>query len=201
MTALQTLCGAKGLRSALEGVSRRPCRYCARNGHSVEPICAPNSLESGEPDPTLPSNATPFRALFGRHAHTPVDKMTFSLDGSEVRGGLDSFVADKDQAFVGAKAVLEKRRTDKDEARNASDVHVDRGSPGRHANVRDLVMVKDADSSLARQGTHLKLSQEPWTAPGKVESIPRSGSSLVVNLSGRTLMRRAVSVANVNPAI
>ena len=124
----------------------------------------PTRWDRVTPDPTLPFNATPFRAFFGRHAHTPVD-MTFSLDGSGFRGGLDNFVADKHQAFVEAKAVLEKRRTDKDEARNASDVHVGRGSPRRHANVRYLVMVKDADSSLARQGTHPNLSQEPWTAP------------------------------------
>ena len=44
--------------------------------------------------------------------------MALSLDGLELRGGLDSFAADTHQAFVEAKAVLEKRRPVKDKARN-----------------------------------------------------------------------------------
>ena len=47
------------------------------------------------PDPALPSNATPFRVFVGRDARTQMDKMTFSLNGSEFRGGLGSVVADK----------------------------------------------------------------------------------------------------------
>ena len=92
------------------------------------------------PDPALPSNATPFRALFGRNGHTKIDNMTLSLDGSEFRGGLDSFMADKQHDFVELKAVLEKRRTDKDKAQNTSHAHIGRDSQGRHAKVGDLVM-------------------------------------------------------------
>ena len=84
------------------------------------------------PDPALPSNATYFRVLFDRDTRTQIDKMTLSLDGSDFRGGLDSFVADKYQAFVEVKAVLEKHRND-------MDAHIRRRSPGRHAEVRDRV--------------------------------------------------------------
>ena len=97
----------------------------------------------------------------------------------------------------GVKVALEKRRVDKDKARSPLNAHVGRGSPGRPR--WDLVTVKDADSFLARQGTHPKLSHEHWTAPWKVVSISRHGSSLVVNLSGRRIRRRTVSVANVKP--
>ena len=49
-------------------------------------------------------------------------------------------MADKHQAFVEENAVLEKQRDDIDKARNASNAHIRRGSPGRHAKVADLVM-------------------------------------------------------------
>ena len=58
-------------------------------------------------------------------------------------------------------------------------------------------MVKEADSSLASQGTLSEVSYEHLTAPWKVVSIPRSGSGLMVNLRGRRIRRRTVSVANV----
>ena len=95
--------------------------------------------------------------------------------------------------------MLDKRQADKDKARVAFNAKVGRGSPGRHAKVGDLVMVKEADSSLARQGVHPKLSHDHWTAPWEVVGIPRPGSSLVVNLTGRSIRRRTVSVANVKP--
>ena len=61
------------------------------------------------PDPALPANMTPFRVLFGRDARTQIDAMTLSIDGAEFRGGLDSVVADRHQAFVEVRNVLVKR--------------------------------------------------------------------------------------------
>lgn len=52
---------------------------------------------------------TPFRILFGRDARTQIDTITLSIDGAEFRGGLDSFEADKHQAFVEVREVLDKR--------------------------------------------------------------------------------------------
>ena len=66
------------------------------------------------PDPALLSNATTFCVSFGRDSRTKIDKMTLSLDGSEFRGEPDSFVADKHQAVVELKVILEKRRTNED---------------------------------------------------------------------------------------
>ena len=83
------------------------------------------------PDSALPSNAAPFRVLFGRDAGTQIDTITLSQNRSKLRGELDSFVADKHQAIVEVKAVLEKRRSDKDKARNTLNAHIGRGSPWR----------------------------------------------------------------------
>ena len=64
------------------------------------------------PGPALPSNATPFRVLFGRNVRKQIDTMT-PLDGSEFRGELDTFATNQHQALVEVKAVQEKRRADK----------------------------------------------------------------------------------------
>ena len=88
---------------------------------------------------------------------TQIDKMTLSLDGSEFREGHDSFVADRHQAFVEVKAVLEKRRNDMNKARNASNAYIGRGSPGRHAKVGDLVMVNQTEDEVKDSFTPLQL--------------------------------------------
>ena len=54
---------------------------------------------------------------------------------------------------MGLRGVLEKRRADKDKTQNALNAHSGRGSPGRHAKVRDLVVDKGADSSLVGQSS------------------------------------------------
>ena len=73
---------------------------------------------------------------------------------------LDSFVADKYQAFVEVRDALGKRQADKDKARDTLNARVGCGSPGRHAKVGDLVMVKEADISLARQRIRPKLNHD-----------------------------------------
>ena len=144
------------------------------------------------PDLSLSAKMTPFCILFGRDARTQIDMMTLSIDGAESRGGLANVVADKHQAFVEVRDVLDKRPVDKDKARNALNAQFGRGSPGRHAKVGDQVMVKKAHSSLSRPGIHPKLSHDHWTAPWTVVSIPRPESSLVVNLNGCSIRRRTV---------
>ena len=151
------------------------------------------------PETSLSANMAPFRILVGRDARTRIDTMTLSIDEGEFRGGFDNFEVDKLEAFMEVRDALDKRQAGKDKARDALNAQVGRGLPGRYAKVEDLVMVKEADSSSARQGMHLKLSHDHWTAPWKVVSILRPGSSLVVNLNGRSIRGRAVSVANVKP--
>ena len=159
---------------------------CQKWPHYVLPACG---IQWVTPDPSSPANLTPFRILLSR---VTIDTMTLSIDGAESRGGLANVVADKHQAFVEVRDVLDKRPVDKDKARNALNAQFGRGSPGRHAKVGDQVMVKKAHSSLSRPGIHPKLSHDHWTAPWTVVSIPRPESSLVVNLNGCSIRRRTV---------
>ena len=62
------------------------------------------------------------------------------------------------------KAVVEKRRNGMDKARNASNAHIGRGSPGRHATspgrhakVGDLVMVNRTEDEVKDSFTPLQL--------------------------------------------
>ena len=117
------------------------------------------------PDLSLSAKMTPFCILFGRDARTQIDMMTLSIDGAEFRGGPDSFAANKHQAIVEVRDMLDKRQGDKDNALDALNAQVGRGSPGKYVKVGDLVIVTEADSSLARQRIHPKLSHDHWTAP------------------------------------
>ena len=65
-------------------------------------------IQRATPDPSLPANMTPFRIFSSRDAITQLDAMTLSIDGAEFRGGLDSFVTDKHQAFVEVRDMLDK---------------------------------------------------------------------------------------------
>ena len=49
---------------------------------------------------------------------------------------------------MAVKAVLDKRLNDMAKARNASNAHSGRGSPGRHAKVGDRVMVNQTEDEV-----------------------------------------------------
>ena len=60
--------------------------------HYVLPACW---IHRVTPDPSLPNHPTPFSLLFGRTPRTQFDAINRNVDGSEFRGGLDSFIAEK----------------------------------------------------------------------------------------------------------
>ena len=117
------------------------------------------------PDPSLPSSPTPFRLLLGRDARTQLDSITPVVDGVEYKGGLDAFVADKQQAFREVRKALEERKTMKDQRRQSHNDGVGRVSPGRQAKIGNYVLVKEAASTLSREGIYSNLAHEHWTGP------------------------------------
>ena len=149
------------------------------------------------PDPSLPGNPTPFSLLFGREPHTQLDAITRNIDGTEFQGGLDTFVAERQQSFVEVREALKQRQADKDRQREASNANVRRASPGSQVKVGDMVMVRESDSSLGTQGTHPKLIHDYYTAPWVVANVLRPSQSVEVILKGRRVRKRVVSVASV----
>ena len=125
-----------------------------------EYVRAACGIQRTTPDPGLPLGGTPFKILFGRDARTNLDALTLALDGDNFRTGLDNFVAERHQTFMELRAALKKRQEDK-----AATIRPLSDTPGEGARVGDMILVKEADSKMAREGTHAKLAHEHWTGP------------------------------------
>ena len=63
----------------------------------------------------------------------------------------------------------------------------------------DLVLVRESDGSLHRQGMWPKLAHEKWTGPWKVVEVVIEGLSVVIEMEGRTTRSRTVSAASLKP--
>ena len=55
------------------------------------------------------------------------------------------------------------------------------------------MLVKEADSKMAQEGTNAKLAHEHWTGPWLVTAIEQPRISYQVTMSGRRIRRRTVS--------
>ena len=63
----------------------------------------------------------------------------------------------------------------------------------------DLVLARESDSSLHRQGMGPKLVHEKWTGPWKVVEVVVEGLSVVIEMEGRATRSRTVSAALLRP--
>lgn len=61
-------------------------------------------------------------------------------------------MVDKHQTFVEIRDVLNKIQADKDKSRAVLNAEIGHDSPGTYVKVGNLVMFREADSSLSRQG-------------------------------------------------
>ena len=151
------------------------------------------------PDPRLPGNMSPFEILLGRKPRTPLDTLTPQIDGADSAEGLDSFMERRQRVFNEVKSTMEKRYEEKVAARERENAKIGRTSPGTLAQVGDLVLVRESDSTLYRRGRGDKLEHEKWTGPWKVKKVLQEGLMLEVEMQGRQLRHRTVSAASVKP--
>ena len=63
----------------------------------------------------------------------------------------------------------------------------------------DLVLARESDSSLHRQGMGPKLVHEKWTDPWKVVEVLIEGLNAVMEMEGRAKRSRTVSTASLKP--
>ena len=59
------------------------------------------------------------------------------------------------------------------------------------------MLVKEAESVMAREGIHHKLAQEHWTGPWEVTEVALPGLSYIVTMKGRGIGRQRAALANI----
>ena len=150
------------------------------------------------PDLRLPGKPTPFRLFFGRDARPQLDATHPEIDGGDFKGGMHSYVADKGQAYKirDVRVALLKRQEDRQKSRKSRNAEIGRTSVGTRVVVGDNVLVKEAESVMARKGIHHKLAHENWTGPWEITEVVLPGLSYTVAMNARGIRRRRESAVN-----
>ena len=149
------------------------------------------------PDPSLPTNMTPFEILFGRSPRTSLDTLVPQVEDTDLTGGLDNFVEARRQNLRDVAIILEKRHADKMAARSRVNKEICRPSAGVGVEIGDFVLVREMESTIYREGVSRKIQHERWTGPWTVEEIGQIGLILKVVMQGRKVRARTVSTADV----
>ncbi|CAM9973671.1 unnamed protein product [Choristocarpus tenellus] len=155
----------------LELLSELCVKWPDRWDEYVSPACW---AQRTTPDLSDPLNPTSFRVLFGRDPRTQLDAVIPKLDGDVDVGGLDSFIEQRRQNFREVREVLERRMFAGQRQREKANALVARSSPGLGSKPGDLVLVKEADSSiygekLGQTRVGRKVVHERWTGPWTVQ--------------------------------
>lgn len=104
-------------------------------------------------------------------------------------------MAENQQTFLELRGILNRWQEDKNRGRVQHNAAILRKSPGEWARVGDLVLIKEVDGQVAREGIHTKLAHEYWTGPWEMIAIEQPGPSCQATLSGRRIRMRPVSSA------
>ena len=91
---------------------------------------------------------------------------------------------------------LKKLHEDKEETRQCRNAGISRPSAGVNVAEGDVVLARQSDSALFRQGKGSKLVHEKWTGPWMVTKVVFKGLSAVIEVEGRKKRSRTVSVAS-----
>ena len=110
---------------------------------------------------------------------------------------LTNVVEQQRQNLEEVRELLAQRHQHREEVRAARNAEMNRQSTGTQAKVGDLLLVKEADSSLAHERAPAKLVHDLWTGPWVVQQVVIPGLSLKVKMPGRKIRERTVSAANV----
>ena len=151
------------------------------------------------PDPSLPSAMTPFQLLFGRSPRTSLDMLVPQMDDTEATGSLENFIEGRRHNLREVREELERMRDGREKARQHHNAAIQRPSAGTRVAKGDLVLARESDSSIHRQGRGPKLIHEKWTGPWKVMGVVLEGLSVVIEMEGRATRSRTVSTASLKP--
>ena len=145
------------------------------------------------PDTALPGHPTAFKLLFGREPRTQLDAVSPEAESPP----LHNMVEQQKQNLKEVQQLLTRRHQQREEAKLARNAEMVRQSVGIQAQVRDLMLVRESDSSLSSARVSAKPIHDLWTGPWEVHKIVIRGLSLQVRMRGRKIRERTVSAANV----
>ena len=149
------------------------------------------------PVPTL--RMTPFQLLFGRSPRTSLDMLVPQMDDTDATGGLDNCIEGHRHNLREVREALERMRGGREKARQHHNAAIQRPSAGARVTRRDLVLARERDSSLHRQGMGPKLAYEKWTGPWTEVDAVFQGLSVVIEMEGWATRSRTFSTASLKP--
>ena len=152
-------------------------------------------------DLRLPGKVTPFRSLFGRGCRTQMDATLPSLD-DEGMDGLHNLIAEKSENLRQVQKVckyLQHRYKQRRLRREHHNAGIRRTSTGTQVKQGDLVLMKEADSTLHNDCIHVKLTHDRWTGPWTVTAVITPGLCYHVTLQGRRERVRQAAASHIKP--
>ena len=108
---------------------------------------------------------TPFQLLFGRSPHTALDVLVPQMDDTETAGGLPNFIENRRHNMREVVEALKKIHESGVKTRQRRNAEIQRPSSGVGSVEGDIVLARESESSLVRQGMEPKLVHERWTGP------------------------------------
>ena len=158
-------------------------------------------LHRTTPDPRLPGNSTPFLFLFGRDCDTQMDATTPSSDDEGMKG-LHNLIIDKSKALRQVQDVrndLQHRNEQRGLRREHQNAGIRHTSTGTRVKQGDLILVKEADSTLHNDYVYAKLTHDRWRGPWTVTAVITTGLCYRVNLQGRREIVRRAAASHIKP--
>ena len=142
---------------------------------------------------------TPFQLLFGRSPRTTLDVWVPQMDDTDATVGLSNFIENRRHNMQEVAEALKKLHEDKEVARQRHNAGISRPSAEVNVAKGDIVLARESDSALFRQGMRSKLVHEKLTDSWTVTKIVFKGLSAVIEMDGRKKRSRSVSVASLKP--
>ena len=112
------------------------------------------------------------------------------MDDTEATESPENFIEGRRHNLREVREELERMRDGREKARQHDNAAIQRPSAGTRIAKGDLVLARESDSSIHRQGRRPKLIHEKWTGPWKVIGVVLEGLSVVIEMEGRATRSR-----------
>ena len=116
--------------------------------------------------------------------------------------GLHNLIADESENLYQVQEVckdLQHRHEQRHLRREHNNAGIKRTSTGTRVKHDNLVLVKEADSTLHNDYVHVKLTHDRWTGPWTVTAVITPGLCSRVTLQGRREKVRRAAAAHIKP--